>query len=217
MSFSSSRFISEDIYNNKGSFVDEFTLGILHNESEFCVASGGRSAKLAYTIGIIHITGVILRNLYGFVGYSLPALDYLYLLTYYMIPLSWLLCRGECIISYLAKKIKNPNYQLGSESDNHSDLVELFPNKQCYHLFSIVSTMTYFTSTQIVYHRMCNYGEIICDENLHEYVVYLYLIYIIDTWYMGRFITNTLHPYYEIVFGILLFGLIWKQFVYGQW
>jgi len=80
----------------------------------------------------------------------------------------------------------------------------LFPNEQCYHFFSIVSTMTYFTSTQIVYHRMCNYGEIICHENLHEYVVYLYLVYIIDTGYMSRFITNTLHPYYEIVFGILL-------------
>ena len=174
--------------------------------------------KSSQTIGMIHISGVILRNMYGFVGNGLPILDYLYLLAYYVIPLSWLLCRGECVISYMAKKINNPNYRLGSESDNHSDLVELFPNKQCYHFFSIVSTMTYFTSTQIVYHRMCNYGqgpmvpttnskefgEIICNENLHEYVVYLYLIYIIDTGYLGRFITNSLYPYYEIAFGMLL-------------
>jgi len=68
-------------------------------------------------------TGIIVRNMYGFVVTKFTVFDYWYLLAYYMIPLSWLVCGGECVISYLAKKIKNPNYHLGSESDNHSDLV----------------------------------------------------------------------------------------------
>ena len=160
--------------------------------------------NLTTIIGVFHILGVIFRNMYGFIVPSLSILDYLYLFSYYGIPLSWLLCRGECVISYIAKKIKNPNYQLGSDSDNHSDLVELFPNKQCYHIFSITSTVTYFTSTYIVYHRMCSYGEINCNEPLHELTVFVYIIYIIDTGYMNRFIINTFHPYYDIMFGLLL-------------
>lgn len=171
-------------------------------------------SEMTKKIGVIHITGIIVRNMYGFVVTKFTVFDYWYLLAYYMIPLSWLVCGGECVISYLAKKIKNPNYHLGSESDNHSDLVELFPNKQCYHFFSIVSTMTYFTSTQIVYHRVCYLNEVICNENLHEYTVYVYLIYIIDTGYMGKFITSTFYPYFEIVFGILLCANI--MIVYQQ-
>ena len=165
-------------------------------------------------IGVIHISGVILRNMYGFVVINIPILDYLYLLAYYAIPLSWLLCRGECLISYIAKKIKNPNYELGSDADNHSDLIELFPNKQCYHLFSIMSTLIYFTSTNIVYSRMCHYNENVCNEQLHELTVFIYLIYIIDTGYMDRFIINTLHPYYEIVFGLLLCANIANNYIY---
>jgi len=157
-------------------------------------------------IGIIHISGVIVRNMYGFVLPGGPILDYLYILAFYSIPLSWLLCRGECVISYLAKKIKNPNYQLGSESDNHSDLVDLFPNKQYYHLFSITSTLTYFTSTHIVYHR--RYRGKDCGVSLHYLAVVVYLIYIVDTGYLGRLIVRTIHPYYEIAFGLLLFANI---------
>jgi hypothetical protein len=109
------------------------------------------------------------------------------------------------VISYLAKKIKNPNYQLGSESDNHSDLVDLFPNKQYYHLFSITSTLTYFTSTHIVYHRRCLYRSIgRCNVSLHYLAVVVYLIYIVDTGYLGRLIVRTIHPYYEVAFGLLL-------------
>ena len=162
-------------------------------------------------IGVIHISGVIIRNLYGFVLPCRPILDYLYILAFYGIPLSWLLCRGECVISYLAKKIKNPNYVLGSESDNHSDLVDLFPNKSCYHLFSITSTLSYFTSTHVVYHRRyrgIDCGVFFCsdigEKSLHYLAVVVYLIYIVDTGYLGRLIMRTTHPYYEIAFGVLL-------------
>jgi hypothetical protein len=37
-------------------------------------------------IGVIHISVVILRNMYGFVLPSVPMLDYLYILAFYGTP-----------------------------------------------------------------------------------------------------------------------------------
>jgi hypothetical protein len=165
------------------------------------------------TIGKIHLSGAILRNLYGFVTPDLNEPDTLYLMWYYLLPVSWLLCRGECLVSYLAKKIKNPDYRLGSEANDHSDLVDLFPSKRVYRLFSLVSTATYFTSVQLVFNRTYKDPEDVFRGTMfsqdyrlvyHECAMYLYLVYILDKEWFGEFITTELYPVYDMALGSIL-------------
>jgi hypothetical protein len=165
------------------------------------------------TIGKIHLSGIIIRNIYGFVVPDLHELDTLYLMWYYILPVSWLLFRGECVVSYIAKKIKDPSYQLGSEANNNSDIADLFPNHLSYRIFSVVSTAAYFTSVQIVFNRTYRdiddafYNTILSSEYrffYHECAVYLYLVYILDKGWFNEFVTRNLYPAYDIVLGSVL-------------
>jgi len=54
--------------------------------------------------------------------------DVYYLLLIFTTALSWTVCKGECLISVLFKKYKDPNYKIG---ENHSvdDLSLLFGEK----------------------------------------------------------------------------------------
>ena len=52
----------------------------------------------------------------------------MYIMSFVFIPLSWIMCKDECIISYVCKKLENPHYQLGSEPENVKDIIDLFYN-----------------------------------------------------------------------------------------
>lgn len=78
--------------------------------------------------GIIHLIGL-------FTMYSLPILfrnkiSYtLFILVYILTPISWMLCKDECFISYVVKKINNPEYKLGDSPDDYNDIIELVNDK----------------------------------------------------------------------------------------
>jgi hypothetical protein len=67
--------------------------------------------------------------------YSLPILfrnkiSYtLFILVYILTPISWMLCKDECFISYVVKKINNPEYKLGDSPDDYNDIIELVNDK----------------------------------------------------------------------------------------
>ena len=76
-------------------------------------------------VGFSHLlSGVILSSL-PIIEQSDRSFD-IFILTYSLSPISWMLCKNECIISYLVKKYKNPNYILGSNPYSYMDITELF-------------------------------------------------------------------------------------------
>lgn len=70
------------------------------------------------------LSGVILSSL-PIIEKSDRSFD-IFILTYSLSPISWMLCKNECIISYLVKKYKNPKYILGSNPYSYMDITELF-------------------------------------------------------------------------------------------
>lgn len=75
-------------------------------------------------ITILHFLLFLINSFYAFI-FPKNWFDMYYLLLIFFTALSWTVCKGECIISVLYKKYKDPNYQIG---DNQSvdDLTGIF-------------------------------------------------------------------------------------------
>jgi hypothetical protein len=84
--------------------------------------------------------------------------DYIYLIFLYFIILHWLLLKGECILSYLYKKICNPNYKLGSDF-KYDEFYYLFGEYKNYIL--IIKNILITLNVYILYKRNNNYRCII--------------------------------------------------------
>ena len=53
-----------------------------------------------------------------------------------------MLCKDECIISFLMKKLENPEYVLGKDPSDVSDIINIFPNKKTYELFFHINNIS---------------------------------------------------------------------------
>jgi len=75
-------------------------------------------------IGAMHVLFSMIGLSYAFI-FSKNWIDIYYLLGAFSVAISWTLFKGECIITLLYKKYKDPNYQIG---DNQSldDLTGMF-------------------------------------------------------------------------------------------
>ena len=64
-------------------------------------------------IAVFHILLMLLNSFYAFL-FKKSWVDYLYLLLVYLIVLHWTFLNGECIITYVFKKLENKHYIAGS-------------------------------------------------------------------------------------------------------
>jgi hypothetical protein len=109
--------------------------------------------KVYNIFGKLHLFGMVIKNIYGFIIPKYILFDKLYLISFVFIQFSWLLCKDECIISYLIKKYKNKNYLLGSEPENIEDIIIIFPNKNVYYFFYNANHLLHICSLLIVNNR----------------------------------------------------------------
>ena len=135
-------------------------------------------------IGIIHICGMLVEDMYGFIMRKHIFLDQLYMMSFVTIPLSWIIFKDECIISYLAKKIKNHHYTLGNEPENVNDISDLFTNKQQYFIyqwepFEIGQIIVDDETNQHKLHIVEVYDETIFVPFFHSQLVHKKNIYIL--------------------------------------
>jgi len=158
--------------------------------------------KLKY-IGIFHLCGMIMQNIYGFLSAKNVFFDKLYIISFVSIPFSWVLCKNECIISYLTKKLENPNYLLGNEPENTKDISDLFINKEQYMFFYNLNNLIRICSVIIVNHRTTNIHYFIC---IPTYILYLFYIY--DITYKLNY-TKTIYPFFQIILCIHLFTIFY--------
>lgn len=126
--------------------------------------------------GRIHLAGMILQSIYGYFPYFQHQLyDTVYLLQNIAIPVSWILCKDECILSYIIKKRENPNYILGSEPQNVKDITDLFPeNPVYYQLFYHINHIVRIGSLIIVNQRVFFLSTSIWYPFLSVYTLYIY-------------------------------------------
>ena len=78
-------------------------------------------------ITLVHFLLFIINSFYAFL-FSKNWFDFYYLLLIFFTALTWTLCKGECIISVIFKKYKDPTYQIG-ENQSVDDLTGIFGEK----------------------------------------------------------------------------------------
>ena len=79
-----------------------------------------------YIGGLVHICIAAYQLFYPFVPSS-RFYDSIYILFWQFTLISYLLLKGECIMSLFHKKMKNPDYELGSEIFTFDDILQHFP------------------------------------------------------------------------------------------
>jgi len=109
-------------------------------------------------IGFTHlISGVTISSL-PLIEHSDRSFD-IFMLGYSISPISWMLCKDECIISYIVKKFNNPKYLIGSNPFEYMDITELFEFvnaanmlRATYTTIAILQTASLITVQQLTPH-----------------------------------------------------------------
>ena len=165
-------------------------------------------------VGIIHVCGMIIENIYGFIPNffisNIHFFDKMYIMSFVFIPLSWIMCKDECIISYVCKKVENPHYQLGSEPENVKDIIDLFYTKELYSIFHHTNHILRISSIIIVNNRTTHISYYIFTPTLVLYTIYVYnIVYKLNC-------RKQLYPYFQILLCIYLFIIMLYIFVYSN-
>ena len=150
-------------------------------------------------IGTFHLCGMLIENVYGFFFGKNMMFDKLYIISFVSIPFSWVVCKDECIISYLMKKLENKNYILGNEPENVKDISELFSNENQYLIFYNVNNLCRVFSVIIVNNRTTN-----INNSFMIPTCILYLCYNYDITYKLNY-RKKLYPYFQIILSTYLF------------
>ena len=114
--------------NNNILFINQFINNIIYFYNEYVME---KIIQIIKIVGWIHVITYILKNAYGFYSFLImenlkELIDKYYIIVFLLLSYSWILCRNECLISYIVKKIKNSKYQLGEHSNNYEDMLLVF-------------------------------------------------------------------------------------------
>jgi hypothetical protein len=121
-------------------------------------------------VGISHLIFAILVSMYGFV-IKKNWFDKFYIYYNYLVFISWTLFDGECFVTYVVKKLENPNYVAGSESTDLSDMNMNF-DKKIFRAF-----LDIFVTLNIVSIFLVNRRNNYISMPLNMILVVTYLIY----------------------------------------
>jgi hypothetical protein len=110
----------------------------------------------------IHILIMLFNILYVFCIKN-KQYDYIYLSYIYFILLHWTFLKGECICSYIFKKIENNNYELGSS----------FKNDELYYIFGEYrSYIAIFLNIMV----MINVYMVCKRNNIKNYLIFIFIL-----------------------------------------
>jgi hypothetical protein len=93
--------------------------------------------------------------------------DYIYLEYLYFVLLHWTFLKGECIMSYFFKKMRNSDYKLGSDFI-YDDLNYLLSGYEMY--LSIILQILIIVNIYMVCKR----------NNIKNYIIYIFIIFFIS-------------------------------------
>jgi len=156
--------------------------------------------------GILHLCGMILEDIYGFIIQKNIFFDKMYMISFVSIPFSWVLCKDECIISYAMKKIENKNYMLGNDPSNVEDISNLFTNKKQYLIFYHINNILRISSVLLVNKRTTH-----INDTMMIPTCILFLCYNYDITYNLNY-RKILYPYFQIMLCSYLCTICYKTF-----
>jgi hypothetical protein len=152
-------------------------------------------------VGVIHLSGMILENMYSFIITKNRLFDKFYMYIFISRPISWIIFKDECIISYIVKKYNNPDYELGKEPENVKDISNLFYDENLYSIFYHINNITRIISLYKVNYRTIHLPLIFFNPTM-----ILYLLYIYDIKYKFNF-RFLLFPYFQTIMCAYLYVL----------
>lgn len=155
-------------------------------------------------IGIFHLFGMIIKNIYGIIIQKNIFFDRIYISIFFSIPISWILCKDECIISYAIKKYNNKKYILGNNPENVNDISDLFYNKNIYFIFYHSNQILQIISIIIVNNRTTNISYFIFIPTIILYIFYTY-----DIAYRINY-RKIVYPYFQILLFFYLLLCFYK-------
>jgi len=155
-------------------------------------------------IGFFHLCGMVLENMYGFITTKHLLQDKLYIITFVSRPFSWIICKDECIISYIVKKYDKPDYVLGQEPENVKDISDFFYNDNLYSIFYHINNLLRIISLYKVNYRTTQISYFILNPT-----IILYLFYIYDIKYNFNY-RQIVFPYFQIIMSAYLISLFYN-------
>jgi len=158
---------------------------------------------LVKMLGILHLFGMVTKNIYGIIIAKNIIFDRIYLTIFLSIPVSWILFKDECIISYAIKKYNNKQYILGNNPEDVDDISNLFFNKRLYTLFYHSNQVLKIISIIIVNNRTINISYFIFVPT-----ILLYTFYIYDILYKINY-RKKLYPYFQVILLLYLTSSIY--------
>jgi hypothetical protein len=154
-------------------------------------------------VGLFHLQGMILQSVYGLVSWRQTIGDKIYMTSFLLIPLSWILCKDECIISYLVKKMENPRYVIGERPYDTQDIIDIV-GRDNYNVFFHLNHIVRMISVLRVNERTIKIEPIYLFPTLVLYTIYSYNIH-----YQYNYIEGELIRY--LLCGYLVKCLFYKK------
>ena len=159
-----------------------------------------------FLTSILHILIFIFTSFYVFI-FPKNNFDFIYLFYSFTVILSWTLLNGECYITYLIKKIQDPNYVPGKNVMNNEDLYILPFPKNVINMWIDFIMVIWWVSIYYVFHRN-KYPKIIPFILISCWVLYK----IILGMYEHHDTNKKFHYYQSILFYILFFDFLYFMY-----
>jgi hypothetical protein len=158
---------------------------------------------LPYIICWVHIIMIVFVSFYVFI-FKRSFFDYIYLLYIYFVILHWTFLKGECIITYVYKKLKDKNYIAG-ENLQDNELISLLKVKHS--TVKMMSTIHFlFIIINIVLIAKRNHIPNIL------YTIFLFLLIIMfgtSKYFKNHHRNKSFHLFLEIMKCLLIiFGIV---------
>lgn len=148
----------------------------------------------------LHFLLFIINSFYAFV-FSKNWFDMYYLLFMFFTGLSWTVCKGECILSFMYKKYKNKHYQIG-ENMSVDDLTTLFGQKY--------KPYMEYLNKPIMALQSYNIYLVLKRNQLDTFYAYLYFIYILGLMFTKNFVYQGFFFFVFLSILIKIINKLWR-------
>jgi len=158
---------------------------------------------LTHSIGIGHLIFAILISIYALI-FKKNWWDKIYIIYNYLVFISWTYFNGECYITYVIKKMEDPNYVAGTESTDLTDMNSQFDKK------SFRTFLDIFVVLNIVSIFLVNQRNGYLPLSLNIILVITYFVYAI---FLRKFMNKKLYYKYGLDKVFVWFQFAMRLFV----
>ena len=158
--------------------------------------------NLETAIGLTHCAWTVFIAIYAFIISKARGYDFYYMGYMLLLVISWLLCKDECLVTYVYKIMLNPNYVLGQDANRLSDSEAIF-GKTPMSIFININMLFTISSIYLVNKRNNFAPSYLWILFILCFTIYLFIM---RKFYAPKFYETYLKKY-NPAFRILFFGI----------